>query len=246
MSDRLRGEVIGFRQWAVSDELRLRAANSSFGDWNPGENVARCIPILEQRTACKHAPGHDHECGLYALHAPTFWYGKDARRETDQMLAWFARMTALTNGTRHVAGLVSAWGTIEVHHAGFRAERARVAAIAIPSGEDRRLDAAIARAVAAEYGVPCVPQDELEKVAAEFGSLVPTSLRPERQKREIEELVWIPPQDRLGWRTQRQHQQHWSHWQSQVPAPVERARELKRRTAYDPAAFVPRRKGGRR
>ena len=249
MTDRLQGEVIGFRQWTVTDSLRLGSASSVFGEWAPGENVARCHPIDGTR-GCRKVPSRKHECGLYALHAPTFWYGADRNRHGFGGFAF-----SFGPPPAYVAGLVSAWGRVEVHHAGFRAERARVAAIAIPVGDGRKRDAVLARAVAAEYGVPCVPQDELERVAAEFGSTIPEELRPEKRD-PFADLF------RLGTTHQiRSASAASAHWQSSFPSgwpwtvedaesesagPIDRLRERKARTKYDPSEFMPKRKGGRR
>jgi hypothetical protein len=175
---RVAGEVLGFRQWRVDDDLRLTSA-SNRGRWEPGVNDARCVPGPVGMDAPGHAaPHHACECGLDALHAPTFWYGQDAR-DDGSLASAMRRMSNAVSGLagdrEYVAGLVVAWGRLEVHRDGFRAEHARVAAIAVPEG--RKL-ALVARAVAHEYGVPAVPQAELERVAPEFGATVPKDLRP--------------------------------------------------------------------
>src|SRR4051812_50060837 len=78
------------------------------------------------------------QCGIYAYHAPgpRSWFGE----------AYWCE------------GIVSAWGRLVVHGDGFRAEHARVEALAVPSdGFGRRQVHAAAEAL----GVPVVAQDAL-------------------------------------------------------------------------------------
>lgn len=265
MTDKLQGEVIGFRQWTVDPDLRLASA-SGRGVWLPGENVARCEspnhgPGLygEGCTPCDHAPGADCHCGFYALHDPSFWYG-----DGGHMGGGIAFALTLRSRPLYVAGLVAAWGRLRVHHSGFRAERAKVVALAIPDG---KRDAAIARAAAAEYGVPTVPQAELERVASEFGSTMPESLRPEKQSPLIDLAAFYNAMIGPAARGQSSNHYVWSTGgplgpqpifgvdlgtrqppakpkAKPVPGAVQRARTRQR--AYDPRAFLPKRKGGKR
>lgn len=173
-------EVIGYRQWYVTPELKLRAAHMRTQVWLPGDNTAQC-----QRTEkldrygrpkeckpCREAPTSKCECGFYALHSPSdFWYGKPATS------LWASAVSPDTDLC--ISGVIVAWGALEVHHEGFRAQHARIVALAVP--ESRR-DAIVVRAAATEYGVPCVPVNELPKIASEFGATVPLELRPEKPK----------------------------------------------------------------
>jgi hypothetical protein len=86
-----------------------------------------------------------------------------------------------------VSGIIVGWGRIQVHHQGFRSEFARVAALAVPR---TKRDAAIVRAVAAEYDVPCVPAGGLARIADEFGSTIPESLRPEKPAPTSDQLLF--------------------------------------------------------
>jgi hypothetical protein len=104
--------------------------------------------------------GSPHEacqCGIYAYHTPgpRSWFGE----------AYWCE------------GVVSAWGRLVVHRDGFRAEHARVEALAVPDGLDRIGGAQVERA-AAELAVPVVPHDELEDFAAGLGGGVPAALLP--------------------------------------------------------------------
>lgn len=187
--DRLDCEVLGYRQWKVNADMRLASAVAPTA-WEPGVNEARCEDINTVRLlrAMGHhdvarpeprhdAPHHECHCGFYALHEPTFWYDDDDSK--------YGQLSS--GGDQAVAGLVAGWGRVEVHHEGFRSQFARVVAIAAP--KDKR-GATLARAVAEEYGVPCVPRDELERVAGEFGSPVPLGVRPDLPKREVADVTW--------------------------------------------------------
>ena len=104
--------------------------------------------------------GSPHEacqCGIYAYHAPgpRSWFGE----------AYWCE------------GVVSAWGRLVVHAEGFRAEHARVEALAVPDGAARFGEVHVRRA-AAELGVPLVAHGELESFAAGLGGGVPAALRP--------------------------------------------------------------------
>jgi hypothetical protein len=105
--------------------------------------------------------GSPHEacqCGIYAYHTPgpRSWFGE----------AYWCE------------GVVSAWGRLVVHNDGFRAEHARVEALAVPDGLDRIGGAQVHRA-AADLDVPVVPHDELEDFADSLGGGVPATLLPD-------------------------------------------------------------------
>jgi len=189
MTEKLTTEVIGFRQWRVGDDLELRSGHIA-DHWLPGDNKATChgqqnpfdVYGRDRVNYCKDCPGNDCHCGFYALHRPSFWYGKDRDRQRHPF------SVVLTFGPEpdFVAGLIAGWGKVQVHHDGFRAQYAKVVALAVPTDGKKRI--ALARACAAEYGVPTVPQNELERVASEFGSLVPVELRPPAQPRFEDEI----------------------------------------------------------
>lgn len=166
-------EVIGFRQWKIGPDLELVSAGTQAFAWGHGENVATCLG-----GKCQSPPGKKCECGLYALHSPDgFWYGAKPS-DSNNPFSRAALHAFAGDGLRHIAGVVSAWGRIEVHADGFRAEKARVVAVATSGC---RRDQVLARAVAAEYGVPLIDGENLAQVALEFGSVVPEDMRPEKQ-----------------------------------------------------------------
>ena len=105
-----------------------------------------------------HASPHpDCQCGIYAWDRPGLrtYYGESS---------W-------------CDGVISGWGRVVVHGDGWRAEHARVEALARPERDEPRLTAALA-AIAARLGVPLLPPGELERVAEVAGAPVPATLRP--------------------------------------------------------------------
>jgi len=103
------------------------------------------------------SPHEACQCGIYAYHTPGphSWFGE----------AYWCE------------GVVSAWGRLVVHPDGFRAEHARVEALAVPEGLERFGAGHVHRA-AVELGVPLVAHDELEDFAERMGGGVPAALRP--------------------------------------------------------------------
>jgi hypothetical protein len=102
------------------------------------------------------SPHEACQCGIYAYHTPgpRSWFGE----------AYWCE------------GVVSAWGRLVVHADGFRAEHARVEALAVPEGRGRT--GGLVHGAASELGVPVVAHDELEQYAGRLGGGVPTALRP--------------------------------------------------------------------
>ncbi len=141
--------LLGFRLWEIRDGILVGPAYDE--PWAPGENVASC------RQPTNHvAPVDNCRCGFNAYHSRT--------------------PVASLYGRRYVAGAMAAWGDIETHKDGFRAERACVVALCFESsdGQERR---ALIEAVARRYGIEAVPRVMLHSHAAKFGrSLAP--LRP--------------------------------------------------------------------
>lgn len=158
MTPRLQGEVVGFRTWHIDDELRL--SPRSVGEpWTAGVNEAKCYRDLGHR-----APSTKCECGLYAFHEPE-------ARPTATIYAW--GQTALSD----VPGVVLAWGNLDVHHAGFRAEFAQPLLLGYEEAWSR-LRRETVRTVAREYHMELAPVRELPRLALEHGSPVPSAMRP--------------------------------------------------------------------
>jgi hypothetical protein len=131
----------GYRYWAMEDD-RLVSAHHLV--WPAGEwAVATCdnCKVVPSQNACA---GYGYGCGLYAASTPT--------GEIRFHGIW---------------GVIEAKGRIVMHARGFRAEYARVIALARPESKNegrsglvaqRRLDA---RRVALAYGVPLLPAAQL-------------------------------------------------------------------------------------
>lgn len=140
--------VIGYRAWRVDRDARLGAWTGRTA-WTSGVNRARClaVPLGGLRPPRHPAPDPDCMCGLYALNDRG-----DARLALGDV--W---------------GAIAAWGSVQVHRTGFRAELACVVALAADEAADAerrwRLEA-----VARAYGVPLVPAGELEAAALVHGS----------------------------------------------------------------------------
>lgn len=187
-------EVVGYRQWYVTPDLELRPAGHSTGAvWKRGANTATCGRVKEEALPeadpyglslgytykadpCGDCPSDGCHCGFYALHDPSdHWYGKAAKNSL-----WSLAFAPQTDPL--LSGIVVAWGTLQVHYSGFRAQHARIAALAVP---ETLRDQAVARAVARAYGVPCVPSEELPRIAAEYGGTVPVELRPDKPPEKV-------------------------------------------------------------
>lgn len=156
--------VIGYRHWRLDDwVLRPRLIGPP---WRPGVNTAICDKqsayalgigaVIDPRP--HRAPGACCDCGLYALHEPVSWGDPDGPA---------------------VFGAVAAWGDLRVHWQGFRAEKARIVALAytldMPLGLRRQIFKA-----AGVYGCEYVPMHRLAEVAAKYGTPLPENARPER------------------------------------------------------------------
>ena len=178
--------VVGFRRWRIEDGL-LRSTGAGQAIWDPGVTVAECetgtdkasgdmIVYGDVEPTIHPAPAPDCGCGLYAYHDPGI-------RERDQMGLGFARLAASLGGHElpvEIAGAVAAWGRIEIHEDGFRAERARVVALALDDrclAEDGREDAI--RAAGEQYGAAVVPSHALAREAYKHGIATPEELRPQ-------------------------------------------------------------------
>ena len=155
-------EVVAFRSWRLAGDRLMspfipcrwqdRVMHATCYDAN--RRLTRGVGWLD---APHDSPHEACQCGIYAY-------------DTPGPRSWF--------GEAHwCEGVVSAWGRVVVHLDGFRAEHARVEALAIPAGLSR-FGAAHVHGVAAKLGVPVVAHRELESVAAALGGGVPAGLRP--------------------------------------------------------------------
>lgn len=157
--------VVGFRVWKLArDGMLLPRTLSALQrlevePWQPGRNDARCMYL--GRTRGPHSSPDQHcDCGLHAYHD-------------------VSQLTRAARADGLVAGAVTAWGDLQVHRGGFRAQHAQVVALAFPDSPGM---AAPARAAARRYGVPLVTAAELQGCAAPYGAPLPASVRPARWK----------------------------------------------------------------
>jgi hypothetical protein len=158
----LAAAVVAFRSWRLAGDRLMspfipcrwegRLMHATCFDAN--RTLTRGVGWLEEPHT---SPDEACQCGIYAYHTPgpRSWFGE----------AYWCE------------GVVSAWGRVVVHPDGFRAQHARVEALAVSDGLAPSGAAHVQRAAAA-LGVPVVAQDDLEDFAAQMGGGVPAALRP--------------------------------------------------------------------
>ena len=158
----LAAPVVAFRSWRVAGERLVspfipcrwedRVMHATCFDAN--RTLTRGVGWLD---APHESPHEACQCGIYGYYSPgpRSWFGE----------AYWCE------------GVVSAWGRLVVHSDGFRAEHARVEALAVPHGL-RPFGAAQVHRAAAKLGVAVVAHDELEDYANRLGGSVPEALRP--------------------------------------------------------------------
>jgi hypothetical protein len=183
--------VVGYRQWRVDawQQLQPTSGHTNHGGWIPGENVAQCAYncVAGEEELAKWvgiAPGFRHR-PLLEPHAPP---------HKDCQCGLYARFDLATCDDRHqsdiyplVGGAIAAWGDLEVHRDGFRAQRACVIALAL-TGE-KKLDGLI-EGIADFYEVPAVHKDMLEHEALLYGSHLPEDVIPVKQtEKELEDII---------------------------------------------------------
>jgi hypothetical protein len=142
--------VAGYRAWQVGPggvlfPLALPAAPP----WEPTVTHARCF--AGRCHDVHEAPGHHCKCGLHALRDPD-----DERLKLGHP----------------AVGAIAAWGEIEVYSAGFRAEYARVIALAGEPSHSTAPPVSL-RVAARRYGVRLVSLVDLEAEAREFALPLP-------------------------------------------------------------------------
>jgi hypothetical protein len=154
--------IVAFRSWRVIDG-RLRSVYLPHF-WEERQVTATCMCAESPDADARRTAAPDHAvpdrgctCGIYAYYAP------------DKNFP--------TVDHQGVAGIVSLWGSIEVHDEGMRAEHARLEALALYSRwTTRQIDAV--RNVAAELGVDLVDLDDIEEAARHYGQPITPELVP--------------------------------------------------------------------
>jgi hypothetical protein len=154
--------VVGFRSWRLVDGALRSVYLPVF--WTQPEMTASCLRSeAPDADAARDVPA-DHAtpdrgctCGIYAYYEPDLNFP--------------------TVDYRGVAGIVSLWGTIELHPDGMRAEHARIEALALYSRwTTRQLDAV--REVSADLGVDIVDLDDIVEAARRYGHRIGRELVP--------------------------------------------------------------------
>lgn len=115
------GRVYGLRSWAVASKEGEDGLEAPFTGvrWPSGGDPieARCLASADHQP-----PSAECTCGIYAFHP-----GEDSARE----LYWALRQDPRNPSAVHAIGIVEAWGSLEVHDSGFRAEYARPHALVL-------------------------------------------------------------------------------------------------------------------
>jgi hypothetical protein len=155
--------VVAFRAWRVIG-ARLLSPNIPVR-WEGRTMHAACHPVHKRIMLgwrgwleAEHASPHpDCQCGIYAYHRP-------GRRN------WFGEFD-------WVEGIVTAWGRLEAHADGLRAEHARIEALVVPGG-DQRVRAPVVERIAERLGADLVERGDVEAAARRYGARLPESLIP--------------------------------------------------------------------
>jgi hypothetical protein len=158
-------KVLGFRQFGIKDGgLRTIGVGPYF--WMPGVNRARCLQRNTLGDALDVPPPHDAphpecRCGLYGWHRPLpYW-------QNGQLANY-----------KGVVAAILAWGRMEVHREGFRAEKAEVVLLGYDPLVGPTMFGEIAE-VADTYGVDAVEIMDFEAAADELGRSIPKELLPD-------------------------------------------------------------------
>jgi hypothetical protein len=153
--------VVGFRAWRIVGGLLMspyipcrwdgRLMHAACYDANRRVRLGRGWKVEPHAS-----PDPDCQCGIYAYHRPGV-------RQSYGEFDW-------------CEGIISAWGRLEAHADGLRAEHARLEVLALPR------DPAVRRAVeaiAGRLGVPTCPgREQLADLAPRFGAPIPAALLP--------------------------------------------------------------------
>lgn len=154
------GRVYGLRSWAVAARDGKDGLEAPFTGvrWPAGGDAieARCLAASDHEP-----PSADCTCGIYAYHP-----SEDSVRE----LQWALRKDPRDPTGVRAIGIVEAWGSVEVHDSGFRAEYARPYALVIPE-----------RLARTEYG------RRIEQLAGAYGADLVQVRDPEGLRRHCVE-----------------------------------------------------------
>jgi hypothetical protein len=158
----LAAPVVGFRAWRVIDD-RLTSPYIPVR-WEGRLMHAACYPANRNLVFGDgwlrepHVSPHPRcRCGIYAYHHP--------------------QLSPYVGEFEWVGGVVSAWGRMEVHRDGLRAEHARIEALALQRGWGAARTARTRR-IAAALGADAVAHHELAAAAESYGTPLSEQLVP--------------------------------------------------------------------
>jgi hypothetical protein len=160
--------VTGYRDWRLTaDGLASPWAGTV---WTKPVMRAECRPRrAEDLILAPHAAPHNGcTCGIHAYHR----FSPEASKID----------------YRGVSGIVTAWGRIEAHEHGIRAEWARVEALGLYRRWTSRKIRAVMR-VADELDIDVFDLEDLPEAAARYGSPLPEMLLPGRRREPVRALV---------------------------------------------------------
>jgi hypothetical protein len=169
------GKIIGYRFWITKDyagNLGLFSvyalANSPY-EWKPRINEAHCRALVlpwfkkphhnPDHLALHLAPDPDCECGFYALHS------------IDSSRLQILVSSHQKYNHKYVRGAIAAWGKVQVHREGFRAQYAQIIGFLA--------DDPLSHLFAERYGVGVYKSDDLVVHAQTIGEPLSPSLFPE-------------------------------------------------------------------
>ncbi|HXN03143.1 MAG TPA: LuxR C-terminal-related transcriptional regulator [Candidatus Dormibacteraeota bacterium] len=141
--------LIGWRVWVLANNCLYSIAKNAF--WRPGENQAECL-VGHKRDI----PVPSCHCGFWALHNPVAAIHLAAQVECGRRMG--SGFTVLDPHRTVAVGLILGYGATAVHGwEGYRAGLASIACIFADAPEALVTENAdLRRAVAHEYGVPCI------------------------------------------------------------------------------------------
>ena len=178
------GKIHGLRVWNISwkDGMLALTGHAQQVPWRADRPTkAKC-----QSHRHHHAPRENCGCGLYALHP--------SRSSAQRVFG------SIDNGygLHEVAGIVEAWGKVEVHESGFRAEYARPLALILPRKLAGTDVGAVIEQLATRYGCQVLVLDGDDSLHAHcerhnIGLSVPIVRELLAPKREAAEPVGPSP-----------------------------------------------------
>ena len=155
------GHIHGVRTWSLvwTSDGDLALAGYGGSAWESGGQATHAECLGGTGADCRHPPEHDCGCGLYARHAFT-----DEARE----LAFGPpdRSEGASAFEPDAAGVAEAWGKVELHRGGFRAEFARPIALVVLQEWRHSEYAALVGRLARRYRAEVVSLREPDELAA--------------------------------------------------------------------------------